>query len=54
VIKALQDDDVSELCNKAEPYLTFLNLDQLERQGAEIQIDVEELEEIKSIIKTAR
>jgi len=29
---------------KIEPYLTFLNVHQLERQGADIQSKIEELE----------
>jgi hypothetical protein len=31
---------------KIEPYLTFLNILQLERQGADIQTKIEELEEL--------
>lgn len=29
-----------------EPYLTFLNVNQLERQGVDIQSEIEELEEL--------
>jgi hypothetical protein len=35
-----------EIFRKVEPYLTFLNIYQLERQGADIQTKVEELEEL--------
>ena len=31
---------------KIDPYLTFLNILQLERQGADIQTKIEELEEL--------
>ena len=33
-----------EIFRKIEPYLTFLNVYQLERQGADIQFKIEELE----------
>ncbi len=36
----------AEIFRKIEPYLTFLNIHQLERQGADIQTKVEELEEL--------
>jgi hypothetical protein len=35
-----------QIFRKVEPYLTFLDIPQLERQGADIQSKVEELEEI--------
>ena len=34
----------AEIFRKVEPYLTFLNISQLERQGAHIQSKLEELE----------
>ena len=34
-----------------EPYLTFLNVHKLERQGADIQSKVEELEDVNSSFK---
>jgi len=40
-----KDSEKAELFRKIEPYLTFLNVHQLERQGAEIQSKVEELED---------
>jgi MFS superfamily sulfate permease-like transporter len=36
---------------KIEPSLTFLNIPQLERQGADIQSKVEELEEINQFLR---
>jgi len=39
-----KDPEKAEIFLKIEPYLTFLNVNQLERQGADIQTKVEELE----------
>ena len=39
-----KESEKAELFRKIEPYLTFLNIPQLERQGADIQTKVEELE----------
>ena len=36
---------------KIEPYLTFLNVHQLERQGADIQSKVEELEQLNQSMR---
>jgi hypothetical protein len=36
---------------KIEPYLTFLNIHQLERQGADIQSKVEELEDLNQALR---
>ena len=41
-----KESEKAELFRKIEPYLTFLNIHQLERQGADIQSKVEELEEV--------
>jgi Phage integrase family len=41
----------AELFRKIEPYLTFLNIHQLERQGADIQTKVQELEELNSSLR---
>ena len=38
----------SEIFHEVEPYLTFLNISQLERQGADIQSKVKELEQINN------
>ena len=40
-----------ELFKRIEPYLTFLNVHQLERQGADIQTKVEELEELNQSLR---
>lgn len=37
--------------SKIEPYLTFLNVHQLERQGADIQSRVDELEELNQSLR---
>lgn len=41
-----KDSEKAEIFKKIEPYLTFLNVHQLERQGADIQSKIEELEEL--------
>jgi hypothetical protein len=40
------DSEKAEVFNKIEPYLTFLNVHQLARQGADIQSKIDELEEL--------
>jgi ABC-type transporter Mla subunit MlaD len=40
-----------EIFRKVEPYLTFLNIHQLERQGADIQTKVEELEDLTQSLR---
>ena len=39
------------LFRKIEPYLTFLKLPQLERQGADIQSKVEQLEQLNQSMR---
>jgi len=39
-----KDSEKAEIFRKIEPYLTFLNVYELERQGADIQTKIEELE----------
>jgi integrase len=46
-----KDSEKAELFRKIEPYLTFLNVHQLERQGADIQSKVEELEQLNQSIR---
>ena len=41
-----KDSEKAEIFRKIEPYLTFLNVHQLQRQGADIQTKIEELEEL--------
>ncbi|MGB6594802.1 MAG: hypothetical protein WBE68_25140 [Candidatus Nitrosopolaris sp.] len=42
---------LAEIFRKIEPYLTFLNVHQLERQGADIQSNVEELEQLNQSMR---
>ena len=46
-----KDSEKVEIFHKVEPYLTFLNVHQLERQGADIQSKVEELEELNTSLR---
>jgi integrase len=46
-----KDSEKAELFRKIEPYLTFLNVHQLERQGADIQSKVEELKEVNQSLR---
>jgi hypothetical protein len=41
----------AEIFQKIEPYLTFLNVHQLQRQGADIQTKVEELEDLNQSLR---
>jgi integrase len=41
-----KDSEKAEIFRKIEPYLTFLNIHELERHGADIQSKIEELEEL--------
>jgi integrase len=46
-----KESEKSEIFKKIEPYLTFLNIHQLERQGADIQSKVQELEDLNSSLR---
>jgi integrase len=46
-----KDSEKAELFNKIEPYLTFLNIHELERRGADIQSKIEELEELNQSLR---
>jgi integrase len=46
-----KESEKAELFRKIEPYLTFLNIHQLERQGADIQTKVEELEDLNRSLR---
>ena len=46
-----KDSEKAEIFRKIEPYLTFLNIHQLERQGADIQTKVEELEKLNQSLR---
>ena len=46
-----KESEKAELFKKIEPYLTFLNIHQLERQGADIQSKVEELDKLNQSMR---
>jgi len=46
-----KDSEIAEIFHKIETYLTFLNIHQLERQGADIQTKVEEIEELNQSLR---
>src|ERR687885_1258605 len=46
-----KESEKADLFKKIEPYLTFLNIHQLERQGADIQTKVDELEELNQSLR---
>jgi hypothetical protein len=47
-----KDSEKAEIFRKIEAYLTFLNIPQLERQRADIQTKVEELEELNQSLRS--
>jgi len=46
-----KDSEKAEIFRKIEPYLTFLSIHQFERQGADIQTKVEELEQLNQSMR---
>jgi hypothetical protein len=46
-----KESEKAELFRKIEPYLTFLNIHQLERQGADIQSKLQELEDLNTSLR---
>jgi len=46
-----KDNEKAEIFKKIEPYLTFLNVPQLERQGADLQTKIEELQLINHSLR---
>jgi integrase len=46
-----KDTEKEEIFKKIEPYLTFLNVPQLERQGADLQTKIEELQDINQLLR---
>jgi hypothetical protein len=46
-----KDSEKAEIFQKIEPYLTFLNVPQLERQGADLQTKIEELQDINQLLR---
>ena len=46
-----KDSEKAEIFHKVKPYLTFLKITELQRQGADIQTKVEELEELNQSLR---
>ena len=46
-----KDSEKAEIFKKIEPYLTFLDVQQLERQGADLQTQIEELQDVNQILR---
>jgi integrase len=46
-----KDNEKAEIFKKIEPYLTFLNVPQLERQGADLQTKIEELQDVNQVLR---
>jgi len=46
-----KDSEKAEIFRKIEPYLTFFNIRQLQRQGADIQTKIEELKELDQSLR---
>ena len=46
-----KDNEKAEIFKKIEPYLTFLNIPHLERQGADLQTKIEELQDINVVLR---
>ena len=46
-----KDNEKAEIFKKIEPYLTFLNVPQLERQGADLQTKIEELQIVNQSLR---
>ena len=46
-----KDSEKAEIFKKIEPYLTFLNVPQLERQGADLETKIQELQDINQLLR---
>ena len=46
-----KDKEKAEICKKIEPYLTFLDIQQLERKGADMETQIIELQEVNQILR---
>ena len=46
-----KDNEKAEIFKKIEPYLTFLNILQLNRQGADLETKIEELQDINHLLR---
>jgi integrase len=47
-----KDREKAEIFKKIEPYLTFLDIQQMERQGADLQTKIEELQDINQVLRS--
>ncbi len=50
-ILAEKDSEKAERFKKIEPYLTFLNISQLNRQGADLETKMEELQDVNHALR---
>ena len=46
-----KDNEKAEIFKKIDPYLTFLNIQQLNRQGADLETKIEELQDINQVLR---
>ncbi|MGZ5501815.1 MAG: tyrosine-type recombinase/integrase, partial [Nitrososphaeraceae archaeon] len=46
-----KDNEKAEIFQKIEPYLTFLNIQQLKRQGADLETKIEELKDVNQVLR---
>jgi integrase len=46
-----KDNEKAEIFQKIEPYLTFLNIQQLNRQGADLETKIEELQDVNQALR---
>ena len=47
----MADNEKAEIFQKIEPCLTFLNIQQLKRQGADLDTKIEELQDINQVLR---
>jgi integrase len=47
-----KDNEKAEIFKKIEHYLTFLDIQQLERQGADLQTKIQELQDVNQVLRT--
>ena len=46
-----KDNEKAEIFQKIEPYLTFLNIQELNRQGADLETKIEELNDVNQVLR---
>jgi hypothetical protein len=46
-----KDNEKAEIFQKIKPYLTFLNIQQLKRQGPDLETKIEELKDINQVLR---